>query len=143
MIRVTHVRVRPDVAIVLVTAHHAVCDGWSIGLLAREMGAICAALQAGRRLDLPDLPIAYGDYAAWQRQVIAGDGLAPEIAYWSRALDGLEFFELPTDFPRRSAQGSAGAILSQLLDRDLTDRLAASRPRRRAARCSCWRTPRW
>ena len=47
LIRVTHVRVRADIAIVLVTTHHAVCDGWSIGLLAREMGAICAALQAG------------------------------------------------------------------------------------------------
>ena len=49
LIRVTHVRVRPDVAIVLVTTHHTVCDGWSIGLLAREMGVICAALQAGRQ----------------------------------------------------------------------------------------------
>ena len=71
LIRVTHVRVRSDIAIVLVTAHHAVCDGWSIGLLAREMGVICAALQAGRRPDLPNLPITYGDYAAWQREVVA------------------------------------------------------------------------
>lgn len=124
LIRVTHVRVRPDVAIVLVTVHHTVCDGWSIGLLAREMGAICAALQAGRPVGLPDLPITYGDYAAWQREEVLRDGFAPEMAYWSRALKGLEFFELPTDFPRRSAQGSAGAIQSQLLDRSLTDRLA-------------------
>ena len=124
LIRVTHVRVRPDVAIVLVTAHHTVCDGWSIGLLAREMGAICAALQAGRRPVLPDLPITYGDYAAWQREEILRDGFAPDLAYWSEALKGLEFFELPTDFPRRSALGSAGAIQSQLLDRPLTDKLA-------------------
>ncbi len=123
LIRVTHVRVRSDIAVVVVTAHHSVCDGWSIGLLAREMGVICAALQAGRCPDLPNLPITYGDYAAWQREVVAGDGLAPEVAYWSRALSGLEFFELPTDFPRKSAQGCAGAIQSQLLDRDLTDRL--------------------
>ena len=114
-----------DIAIVLVTAHHAVCDGWSIGLLTRELGAICAALQAGRRPDLPDLPITYGDYAAWQREVVAGDGLAPDMAYWSRALDGLEFFALPIDFPRKSVQGSAGAIESRLLDRELTDKLQA------------------
>ena len=125
LIRVTHVRVRPDTAILLVTAHHAVCDGWSIGLLARELGAICAALQAGRRPDLPKLPITYGDYAAWQREVIAGGGLAPDMAYWSHALDGLEFFALPIDFPRKSVQGSAGAIESRLLDRELTDKLQA------------------
>ncbi len=124
LISVTHVRVRPDVAIVLVTAHHAVCDGWSIGLLAREMGVICAALQAGRHPDLPTLPVTYGDYAAWQRETVAS-GLAPEIAYWSRALSGVEFFELPTDFPRKPMQGSTGAIQSQLLDLDLTDRLRA------------------
>jgi amino acid adenylation domain-containing protein len=124
LVRVTHVRVRSDVAVVLVTAHHAVCDGWSIGLLAREMGAICAALQAGRGPDLPNLPITYGDYAAWQREVVADGGLAPEIAYWSRAMSGVEFFELPIDFPRRLMQGSTGAIQSQLLDRNLTDKVA-------------------
>jgi amino acid adenylation domain-containing protein len=124
LISVTHVRVRPDIAIVLVTVHHAVCDGWSIGLLAREMGVICAALQARRSPDLPTLPIAYGDYAAWQREAIAGGGLAPEIAYWTRALGGVEFFELPTDFPRKITQGSMGDIHSQLLDRNLTNRLA-------------------
>ena len=124
LIRVTHVRVRSDVAVVLVTAHHVVCDGWSIGLLAREMVILSEALQASRRPNLPDLPITYGDYAAWQRELVASDGLAPEIAYWTRALDGLEFFELPTDFSRSSVQGSSGAIQSQLLDRNLTDRLA-------------------
>jgi amino acid adenylation domain-containing protein len=124
LIRITHVRLRPDVAVVLVTTHHTVCDGWSIGLLAREMGAICAALQAGRRADLPDLPITYGDFAAWQREEVLRNGFAPEIAYWSSALKGLEFFELPTDFPRGPAQGSVGAIQSQLLDRPLTDKLA-------------------
>jgi amino acid adenylation domain-containing protein len=123
LIRVTYVRARSDIAFVLVTTHHTVCDGWSIGLLAREMGSICSALQGGRRPDLPNLPITYGNYAAWQREVVFGDGLAPEIAYWSHALTGLEFFELPADFPRGSAQGSAGAIQSQLLDRTLTNRL--------------------
>jgi Condensation domain len=83
LIRVTHVRVRSDIAILLVTAHHAVCDGWSIGLLTREMGAVCAALQAGRRPDLPQLPITYGDYAVWQREVVAGGGLATDMVYWS------------------------------------------------------------
>ena len=123
LIRVTCVRVRPDIAVVLVTAHHTICDGWSIGLLAHEMGAICAALQAGRRPDLPDLPISYATYAIQQREAVFGDGLTPEIEYWSRALDGLQYFELPSDFSRTTARGSAGAIQSQLLNRALTDKL--------------------
>ena len=59
--------------------------------LAREMGDACAALQAGRRPHLPNLPITYGDYAAWQRDVVLGEGLAPEIEYWSRALTASSF----------------------------------------------------
>ena len=100
LIRVTHVRVRSDVAVLLVTTHHVVCDGWSIGLLAREMGEFCARpCRQARRPTLPDLPITYGDYAAWQRELVASDGLAPEIAYWTRALDGLEYLRAADRFP--------------------------------------------
>jgi amino acid adenylation domain-containing protein len=124
LIRVTHVRVRHDMAILLVTVHHAVCDGWSMGLLAHEMGVICASLKGGRGPDLPNLPITYGDYASWQQEVVSGGGLAVDTAYWSRTLQNLEFFALPTDFHRKSVHASAGAIQSRLLDHGLTDRLA-------------------
>src|SRR5271163_700741 len=104
LIRVTHVRVRNDAAVLLVTTHHTVCDGWSIGLLAREMGEICAALQSGRAPLLPELPVTYGEYSCWQRQFIAEGGLAEAVEFWSRALNGVGYFELPTDFSRKAGQ---------------------------------------
>jgi amino acid adenylation domain-containing protein len=125
LIRVTHVRVRGDLAMLLVTSHHTVCDGWSIGILAHEMGEICEAMQAGRPPMLPELPITYGDFARWQRAFIAGGGLAKDMQYWSRTLSGTEFFAVPGDFPQPPTALSTGAIRSRLLDRGLTDTLAA------------------
>ncbi len=124
LLRVTHVRIRGDVGILLVTAHHTVCDGWSIGLLASEMGEICAASQSGRPPALPELPVTYGEYSCWQKQYIAEGGLDDDVRFWSQALDGTAYFELPTDFPRRTVQ-PVSLIRSVLLDRCLTDNLAA------------------
>jgi amino acid adenylation domain-containing protein len=125
LIRVTHVQVRPDAAILLVTTHHSVCDGWSIGLIARELGAICEALRAGKSPDLAELPLSYGDFACWQREFVAAEGLRKEVEFWSRRLDGMGYFELESDHPRRSAQPTAGSIRSVLLDRRLSDALGA------------------
>ena len=124
LIRVTHVRVRGGIAVLLVTTHHTVCDGWSIGLLAREMGEICAALQSGRPPLLPELQVTYGEYSCWQRQSLSEGGLADDVEFWSRALNGIGYFELPTDFPRKAGQPPISSIHSVLLDRALTDRLA-------------------
>ncbi len=125
LIRVTHVRVGSDVAILMVTTHHTVCDGWSIGLLAAEMGEICAALQSGRPPTVPELPVTYGEYACWQRQLIAEDGLSEDVEYWSKTLDGMGYFELPTDFRHKAGQAPVSSIRSVLLDRPLTDEFAA------------------
>ncbi len=106
LIRVTHVRLRRDLAILLVTAHHTVCDGWSIGLLAAEMGEICAALQAGRPPDLSDLPVTYGEFSTRQRQLVAAGNLAEDERYWARALEGMSYFELPPDRARSRSLAS-------------------------------------
>ncbi len=125
LIRVTHIQVSSDVAVLLVTSHHTVCDGWSIGLLATEMGEICEALQSGRPPVLPEIPITYGEFSRWQREFIESGGLAGDVEFWSRRLEGMGYFSLQTDYPRRSAQASAGSIQSLLLERDLTDTLGA------------------
>jgi amino acid adenylation domain-containing protein len=125
LIRVTRARLTDDSSILLVTAHHTVCDGWSIGILAREMGEICAALQVGREPELPALPLTYGDYAAWEREWLAGAVLEDETAFSKRLLDGYKQFELLTDHPRPAIQSSNGAIASVLLDRHLTNGLTA------------------
>ena len=120
LIRVTLLRIRKDLSYLLVTAHHAVCDGWSIGILAREFGEICAARSAGRFPALPELPVTYGEFAEWQTEQLAGPAWGHEIDYWTRTLQGLGYFEVRTDRPRPPNQTNSSDILSVLLERNLT-----------------------
>ncbi|HSF40046.1 MAG TPA: amino acid adenylation domain-containing protein [Thermoanaerobaculia bacterium] len=88
----------------LATMHHAVSDGWSLGILVRELGALYGGAA------LPDLPLQYADYAVWQRERLTGDGLAREVAHWRGHLEGLpDHLDLPTDRPRPAVQTSRGA----------------------------------
>jgi amino acid adenylation domain-containing protein len=123
LIRVTRLKLRDRVTMMLVTAHHTVCDGWSIGLLAREMGEICAARHFGRPANLPDLPVRYGDYAVWQREWLSDAPLEAESEALRRYLNDYKQFEVLPDHARPSVQTSNGAIASVLLDRALTDGL--------------------
>jgi amino acid adenylation domain-containing protein len=125
LLRATLLRVTERRSILLVTAHHIVCDGWSIGLLARDFGESYAALRRGATPALPDLPIQYADYALWQSEARAGQTLQPQIDHWVRQLAGLRYFELPTDFPRPAMQTTGATIRSVLLPRGVTDRLVA------------------
>lgn len=120
LIRVTHVRLRERVSIVMMTAHHAVCDGWSVGILAREMGEICAAQHAMRAPSLAELPLSYGEYSVWQRQWLSAAALTKERAFLANLLRGYRQFELPPDRPRPAVQAWDGDIVSILLDKDLT-----------------------
>jgi amino acid adenylation domain-containing protein len=122
LIRVTHLRVRSDVSMLLVSAHHAVCDGWSVGILAAEMGEICAALHDGRAPVLPELSATYADYAAQEREwLVAESGsYREELAQRWRCF---EQFEILPDKARPPIQTSNGEIASELLDRGLTGAL--------------------
>jgi amino acid adenylation domain-containing protein len=122
LIRVTHVRVRSNVSMILVTAHHAVCDGWSVGVLAREMGEICAALQAGRPPALPGLSVTYADYAAWEREWLSASTALARAEFAERLRD-FEQFEILPDKARPPVQTANGDIASVLLDRELTETL--------------------
>jgi amino acid adenylation domain-containing protein len=116
LIRVTCLRLRPSTSILLVTVHHLVCDAWSIGCLAQEMGEICAAQHDGRAPDLPNLTTNYGDYALWQREQL----LTGEDAFWRPYLEGARHFEIPGDRPRGAARNEDSNILSILLDKELS-----------------------
>jgi amino acid adenylation domain-containing protein len=83
--------------LLLLTLHHIAADGWSLGVLAGELGR----LYAGE--DLPALPIQYADYAVWQRQWLRGEALAEQLAHWRRQLAGVPALELPADRPRPAA----------------------------------------
>ncbi len=106
----------------LVSLHHIVSDGWSLGLFFRELGEIYAALAAGRPSPLPEPALGYGDFARRQRDRLQGEALVRELAFWRERLEGAPpVLELPTDRPHRAAASSAGAIAPVALD----DRTAA------------------
>ncbi|MFP2934963.1 condensation domain-containing protein, partial [Pyxidicoccus sp. 3LG] len=89
-----------------------VSDGWSMGVLVREMTALYASLTANHALTLPELPVQYADFASWQRGWLQGDTLKTQLGWWREQLSGAPAaLELPTDKPRRSVQSFRGAML--------------------------------
>ncbi len=126
VIRVKIVRFASDDHLLVGAIHHVACDGWSMGIVNRELGALYRAFSEGAPSPLPELPIAYADYAAWQRKTIAGERLGRSIAYFREALAGAKFaLDLPTDRPRPPVMTYAGARRSFLLDAELTEALKA------------------
>nr|QEO74805.1 condensation domain-containing protein [uncultured bacterium] len=102
----------------LLTLHHIVSDGWSMGILVEEV----AALYKGR--ELPALPIQYSDFAVWQRRWMEGEALAGEIAWWQRQLAGAPAaLNLPTDRPRPLVKTSRGGLRRAVLPAALATRL--------------------
>ncbi|MFW5857412.1 MAG: amino acid adenylation domain-containing protein, partial [Planctomycetota bacterium] len=99
-----------DDHVLLLTLHHIVADGWSKGILTREVTDAYRAFVAGRTPETPPLPLQYADYAAWQHEALRGPALARLEAFWRDALDGMPpVLELPTDRPRPAEQTTAGA----------------------------------
>ncbi|HEY4591077.1 MAG TPA: condensation domain-containing protein, partial [Thermoanaerobaculia bacterium] len=95
---------------VALTAHHVASDGWSMGILVREVTALYAAFAKGEPSPLPELPVQYADFAVWQRSWLHGEALEREIDWWRHQLAGLPpLLELPTDRPRPAVQSSRGA----------------------------------
>ncbi|RKT55884.1 non-ribosomal peptide synthase/polyketide synthase [Saccharothrix australiensis] len=98
LVRARLVRVADDDHVFVLTLHHIVTDGWSTGVLARDLGALYAGDE------LPPLPVQYVDFTAWQE--------APPVDYWARRLAGVPPLELPTDRPRPAVRTGAGAMRS-------------------------------
>ncbi|MBZ4336683.1 amino acid adenylation domain-containing protein, partial [Corallococcus sp. AS-1-12] len=112
--------------VLVVTMHHIVSDGWSLGVLIREVGALYEAFASGQPSPLPELPVQYARYASWQRGRLQGEVLARQVDYWKRKLAGAPpVLELPTDRPRPPERGIAGAKFSFTLSRSLTGELKA------------------
>ncbi|HSS52737.1 MAG TPA: amino acid adenylation domain-containing protein, partial [Thermoanaerobaculia bacterium] len=91
----------------LVTFHHIVSDGWSLALFLDELSALYEGASP-----LPALPVQYADYAAWQAEGMAGEGLERQLAYWRQRLAGLPVLELPADRPRPAVRDPRGAVRS-------------------------------
>ena len=100
--------------------HHIVFDGWSFGVTTRELSTLYRAFAEGRPSPLPELPIRYADFAAWQRQYLQGETLERLQDYWRTQLSGLPPLDLPTDFPRPAIRTSRGATLPLAFSPELT-----------------------
>jgi amino acid adenylation domain-containing protein len=121
LVRFTLLRLAPDRHRLLVTLHHIVSDGWSMGVLMRELDALYQAFAAGRPSPLPELEVQYSDYAHWQRQWLKEEALTTRLGYWRERLDGApEVLELATDRPRPRRLRQRGASIPVGLSPRLT-----------------------
>ena len=109
----------------LVTLHHIISDGWSMGALWREVSTLYGAYSRGEASPLPELPVQYADYAVWQRGWFQGAVLEEQLDYWKEALAGLPVLELPTDRPRPPVASYHGRRLTFELGAELTGALRA------------------
>lgn len=109
LLRVQLLKLSGTEHILLLTMHHIVADGWSLGVLIRELGTLYSAFIAGQPSPLTQLPIQYADFTDWQRQWLQGEVLSTQLAYWRQQLDDLPILNLPTDRPRPPVQSHRGA----------------------------------
>ncbi|HEY2737131.1 MAG TPA: condensation domain-containing protein, partial [Thermoanaerobaculia bacterium] len=108
------------------TMHHIASDGWSLGILVREVTTLYADLSASRPSPLPEMPVQYADFAVWQRSWLHGETLEQEIAFWRRQLAGLPpVLELPIDRPRPAVQSFRGGSRPVSIPAGLTRSLEA------------------
>lgn len=132
LIRGRVIRLADDDHVLMLNLHHIVCDGWSVGVLAKELGEALHALQHGTEHAPSPLPIHYVDYAIRQREWLERDGvLERQLAYWRDQLAGIPaLLDLATDYPRPAVRSTAGATLRFLIDAPLTAALRQLAARR-------------
>jgi amino acid adenylation domain-containing protein len=110
LLRVVLLRLTDDEHVLSVTMHHLISDMWSCGIFVGEIAKAYPALRAGRDLDLPELPVQYVDYTAWQREQLDGERTEELLGYWREQLSGMpSALELPSDRPRPPVQSLRGA----------------------------------
>jgi amino acid adenylation domain-containing protein/FkbM family methyltransferase len=123
LLRVKVLKMEEEGHILLYTLHHIVSDGWSTGILTREVSALYQAYSAGEPSPLEELPLQYVDFAVWQRTWLEGEALERQLEYWRGQLKDLPTLELPTDHPRPAAQSFRGARCFSQIDPGLSQRL--------------------
>ena len=126
LIRARLIGLSAEEHVLLVTMHHIVSDGWSMGVLIDEFSRLYTAFSQGEADPLPALAVQYADYALWQRQWLSGAVLQGQLEYWREHLEGAPtVLELPTDHARPAVQDFRGASVGFHLDEELTRGLKA------------------
>ena len=126
LVRATLLKLQAKEHVLLLTMHHIVSDGWSMGVLFSELAALYEAFCSGHPSPLAELPIQYIDFAVWQRQWLQAEVVESQLSYWKQQLNGAPaLLELPTDRPRPTVQTFRGAhhsiALSQQISLALTN----------------------
>ncbi|MET0395249.1 MAG: non-ribosomal peptide synthase/polyketide synthase, partial [Longimicrobiaceae bacterium] len=126
LLRSTLLRLAADDHVLCFTLHHVVSDGWSMGVLVRELSALYDACSRGEPTPLAELAVQYADYAVWQRAWLSGEVLERQLGYWREKLGGAPpLLEIPTDRPRPAALGQRGASRSLRIDPPVASGLRA------------------
>ena len=126
LFRTTLVKLGDDEHLLAITVHHIVADAWSLGVLRRDLAAFYRAELENRAPSLPPLPIQYGDFAMWQRELLETERLEVQRDYWKTHLEGAPtLLELPADRPRPRVQTDAGGHVRARFEPLLSDRLKA------------------
>ncbi len=126
LLRANLLRLGETEHVLLLTIHHIISDGWSVGVFVRELAALYEAYAGGRHSPLRELSIQYADFAGWQRSWLQGERLEEQLSYWRAQLSGAPpLLKLPTDRPRPPVQSYRGAhqtlLVSESLTRSLQD----------------------
>jgi len=118
------VRIDNDRHLLIINMHHAVSDGWSLGIIAKELENGYKAIISDTEMGLPALELQYADYAIWQNDLIESGEIRRQTEYWEAKLADLPaLLELPTDFPRPTVKSYKGATLRFELGADLTQKV--------------------
>ena len=122
LIRCTLLHLDDSNHVLLLTMHHIISDGWSMGILKKELSTLYTAFLTGKSSSLDELSIQYGDFASWQRQWLQGEVLGKQLSFWKKRLEGApSLLELPTDLPRPAVQSYQGARESLILPSELSE----------------------
>lgn len=103
LIRASLLQTADDEFVLLVSLHHLVSDGWSMGVLFSELDVAYLAFADAREPEFAPLALQYPDFAVWQRKVMGGNAATRQLDFWRQQLTGIEPLELPTDFARPAA----------------------------------------
>ena len=120
LVRAVLLRLAPDESVLIVSLHHIISDGWSAGVMVRELAALYNAYVQNRPSPLPELSIQYVDFTHWQRSRISASGIQKQLDFWKKSLAGTpELLELPYDRPRPGVQTFRGRNQTFRVDSDL------------------------
>jgi amino acid adenylation domain-containing protein len=134
MLRAALFQLAPDDFVLVLTMHHIISDGWSLGVLLRDLSEAYTAYSTGHSPRLPELSIQYADYAMWQRKQVEGKALESLLSFWKERLaDYPDFMHIRTDHPRPHRQTFAGARESLVLSKELELSLVRLSQRRGAS----------